>query len=139
MNYFVYHHHIGYADETIEGFQNAIEIKQLQKRNISSTVTSKFSTRPEREEIYLAGILLDGKGDKHAALDIYQRCGSDSPLVVMTGIYLDSLGQHDEAEACYQMGLDLKGGDADFETMIHKFISVYIYTVLNNDRSNNKY
>jgi tetratricopeptide (TPR) repeat protein len=122
---------MGYVNEAVEGFQNALEIKMSEKdhafnENDDDNGDSDGSNqRPGREEIYLANILLEGRGDKQAALDIYQRCGSNSALVTVAGVCLDSLGRHDEAKKCYEQGLELVGGDADFETMIHKCINLY--------------
>jgi hypothetical protein len=49
--------------------------------------------------------MLEGRGEKCSALEIYQRCGTNSPMVILTGICLDSLGHHKEARECYQHAL----------------------------------
>ena len=119
---------MGYVNEAIDGFQSAIDIRQQvqqdDKQSNDDDIASTSSHKPQREEKYLANIVLEGKGDKEMALNIYQQCGPQSPMVTLAGVCLDSLGRHDEAFTCYQNALQLKGGDADCESMIHLCINM---------------
>lgn len=80
--------------------------------------------RPGREEIYLANILLDGRGEIQNALKIYEQFGPNSALVMIAGICLDSLGRDEEARICYRQALQLIGSDADYEAMMHLYINL---------------
>ena len=113
---------MGYVEEAVQGFERAME---LCKAANTKTTNSRLHERPGKEEINLANIVLDGRGEKHRALEIYQRTGPDSPLVVLAGVCLDSLGRHDEARKCYQQALQLKGGDADHTAMVHLSINYF--------------
>lgn len=113
---------MGYINEAIKGFTEANTIR-LRRNNITTHFASKNS-KPSREAIYLANVMLDGRGEKEAALEIYRDCGVDSPMITLTGVALASLGQTDEAMKCFQQALLLDGGDADYETMIHLCISM---------------
>ncbi len=100
---------MGYVNEAVDGFQNAIHMKQnsgvvTDSNNpfIDSSSSSTCSgenidhdNRPGREEIYLANILLEGRGDKLRALDIYQRCGPKSHLVLIQGNVKNNAGGKD--------------------------------------------
>ena len=118
---------MGYVDEAIHGFQT---ITTMNNKHDDTTTTTKTQNqnqqkkrRPSNTEINLANILLEGRGKKSSALEIYQRCGTESPMVILSGICLDSLGRHQEARECYQHALLLKGGDSDYEAMIHLCIN----------------
>jgi hypothetical protein len=68
--------------------------------------------------------MLEGRGEKCSALEIYQRCGTNSPMVILTGICLDSLGHHKEARECYQHASMLKGGDGDLMKPRFTYVSM---------------
>ena len=123
---------IGYIDDAVVGFQHAINIKVANMLSSPSFYSKEehndskdqSHNRPGREEMYLANILLDGRGEKETALNIYQQYGPESSLVMLAGICLDSLGRHDEARECYHKALQLKDGDADTTTMIYLCINL---------------
>lgn len=62
------------------------------------------NTRPTRTEAQLANLLLDGRGERSAALRVFERacrCGP-TPLAFLAGVVADSLGDHSAAMAFYQ-------------------------------------
>lgn len=116
---------MGYIDEAIEGFETALVLIKTHRRNGEQQQRQQTDHRPSKEEVQLANALLEGRGEKQRALEIYQRAGPNSALVMLAGVCLDSLGRHDEARSCYQQALRLKGGDADHEAMVHLCINTF--------------
>lgn len=116
---------MGYIDEAIEGCETALVLVERHRQNGKQQQKQQTDHRPSKEEIHLANVLWDGRGEVQRALEIYQRAGPNSPLVMLAGVCLDSLGRHDEARNCYQQALRQKGGDADHEAMVHLCINTF--------------
>jgi len=80
------------------------------------------NTRPTRTEAQLANLLLDGRGERSAALRVFERacrCGP-TPLAFLAGVVADSLGDHSAAMAFYQQSWRF---DPDEEASLHLMIS----------------
>jgi len=81
-----------------------------------------------RARLALANVLLDGRGERAAALEVYRQCCSSenkpSPMALLAGVAADSMGDHAAAEVYYQASLgSAKEEHADADTALHLMTS----------------
>jgi tetratricopeptide (TPR) repeat protein len=87
---------MGYVEEAVSLF-----------RDLVSREPPAAQQRPSRAKIALANVLLDGRGERVEALEIYRQCcvdGTTSPMALLAGVAADSMGDHAAAEEFYKSG-----------------------------------
>lgn len=79
--------------------------------------------RPSRAELALANLLLDGRGRRSCAYEVYREaCGRDrgSHMAVLAGVAADSMGEHATAMKFYRDSAEHH--EADIDTILHLMV-----------------
>jgi hypothetical protein len=90
---------MGYVDEAVSIFRDLVSREP--------PALAQQQQRPSRAKIALANVLLDGRGERVEALEIYRQCcvnGTTSPMALLAGVAADSMGDHAAAEEFYKYG-----------------------------------
>jgi tetratricopeptide (TPR) repeat protein len=79
--------------------------------------------RPSKVKLALANLILDGRGKRSEALQVYaQACrAGSSPMAFLAGVTADSMGDHSAALEFYQTSYDASPDDED--TALHLMVA----------------